>query len=362
MGLLRFLLALSVVLGHSSSLFGFEFVGGVIAVQSFYVISGFYMTLILNEKYVGKNDSYKLFISNRLLRLYPIYWVVLLLTVLYSVILSVSSNGKDLGSFSYFYEYWDSMGIVSIIFLIFTNLFLFLQDAVMFFSLNTDTGNLFFTLNFHRNPPELYNFLMIPQAWTIGVEIAFYLIAPFIVRRKLKVIIPLIIASLLLRIVLYYHFNLKNDPWTYRFFPTELVFFLSGIVSYHIYKKLQTMVIKDVYLKLVWLGVLGATIFYNFLPVPGKKFLYLSGFFLVLPFIFMLTKNWKRDAYIGELSYPIYISHILVFVVLKALNIPTLGGMGLTLAVVTIAFSILLNNLVAKRIEKIRQKRVVASR
>ena len=362
MGLLRFLLAISVVLGHSSSIFGFEFVGGVISVQSFYIISGFYMTLILNEKYIGKSNSYKLFITNRLLRLYPIYWTVLLLTILYFTVDSIYSGGKNLGGFIYYYEYWNTMGLSSIIFLVFTNLFLFLQDAVMFFSLNTTTGQLYFTTNFHNNPPELYNFLMIPQAWTIGVEIAFYLIAPFIVRRKLKIIFPLILASLLLRIVLYYYFNLKNDPWTYRFFPTELVFFLLGVVSYHLYKKLQTMEIKNLYLKLIWIGVVAVTIFFNFLPIPGKKFLYLSGFFIVLPFIFLLTKNWKTDTYIGELSYPIYISHILVFTILKEQNIPTLGGIGLTLVVFTIAFSILLNNVVAKRIEKIRQRRVVASR
>lgn len=362
MGLLRFLLAISVVLGHSSSIFGFEFVGGVISVQSFYIISGFYMTLILNEKYIGKSNSYKLFITNRLLRLYPIYWTVLLLTILYFTVDSIYSGGKNLGGFIYYYEYWNTMGLSSIIFLVFTNLFLFLQDAVMFFSLNTTTGQLYFTTNFHNNPPELYNFLMIPQAWTIGVEIAFYLIAPFIVRRKLKIIFPLILASLLLRIVLYYYFNLKNDPWTYRFFPTELVFFLLGVVSYHLYKKLQTMEIKNLYLKLIWIGVVAVTIFFNFLPIPGKKFLYLSGFFIVLPFIFLLTKNWKTDTYIGELSYPIYISHILVFTILKEQNIPTLGGIGLTLVVFTIAFSILLNNVVAKRIEKIRQRRVVATR
>lgn len=362
MGLLRFLLAISVVLGHSSSIFGFEFVGGVISVQSFYIISGFYMTLILNEKYIGKSNSYKLFITNRLLRLYPIYWTVLLLTILYFTVVSIYSDGKNLGGFIYYYEYWNTMGLSSIVFLVFTNLFLFLQDAVMFFSLNTTTGQLYFTTNFHNNPPELYNFLMIPQAWTIGVEIAFYLIAPFIVRRKLKIIFPLILASLLLRIVLYYYFNLKNDPWTYRFFPTELVFFLLGVVSYHLYKKLQTMEIKNLYLKLIWIGVVAVTIFFNFLPIPGKKFLYLSGFFIVLPFIFLLTKNWKTDTFIGELSYPIYISHILVFTILKEQNIPTLGGIGLTLVVFTIAFSILLNNVVAKRIEKIRQRRVVAGR
>jgi peptidoglycan/LPS O-acetylase OafA/YrhL len=69
MGVLRTLLALSVVLSHSGPLFGIELVGGQLAVQSFYMISGFYMTMVLTEKYVNANSSYRLFISNRILRL-----------------------------------------------------------------------------------------------------------------------------------------------------------------------------------------------------------------------------------------------------------------------------------------------------
>ena len=57
--------------------------GGVVAVQAFYIISGFYMALILNTKYVGAG-AYRVFIGNRFLRIYPVYWVVLILTVVLS--------------------------------------------------------------------------------------------------------------------------------------------------------------------------------------------------------------------------------------------------------------------------------------
>jgi peptidoglycan/LPS O-acetylase OafA/YrhL len=362
MGILRILLALSVVLAHSSSIFGFSFVGGQIAVQAFYIISGFYMSLILNEKYIGVNNSYKLFISNRFLRLYPIYWVVLFLTILYSIAISIYSKGNHLENFSVYYDNFENMNFGSFIFLLFTNLFLFLQDVVMFLGLDTTTGHLFFTSNFRETTPQLYKFLFIPQAWTIGLEIAFYLIAPFLVKRKLKIIIPLILLSLILRTVLYFHFDLNNDPWTYRFFPTELVFFLLGIVSYRIYKKMQTIDVKNNFLKLIWLGILGFTVVYSFLPISAKSYLYLTVFFMSLPFVFILTKNWKIDSYIGELSYPIYISHIFVLTVISAFKIPVIGGVGLILTLSTIVFSIILNEFVAKKIEKIRQKRIMSNR
>ena len=76
MGTLRFLLALSVAYGHLTKLPSFP--SSDVAVQSFFVISGFYMALVLNEKYgLG---SYWLFISNRLLRLWPAYAAVLILS------------------------------------------------------------------------------------------------------------------------------------------------------------------------------------------------------------------------------------------------------------------------------------------
>jgi peptidoglycan/LPS O-acetylase OafA/YrhL len=363
MGLLRFLLAIAVVLAHSSPICGFSFVGGSVAVEAFYIISGFYMTLVLNEKYIGANHSYKLFISNRLLRLYPIYWLVLFFTVLSSVVLTIYTKERDLGDFNIYAAYWEHMSFGSFLFLVFTNLFLFFQDIVMFLGLNTKTGGLFYTANFWETTPKLYQFLFIPQAWTIGVEIAFYLIAPFIVRRKLIIIIPLIIISLLLRVFLRYHLGLKDDPWTYRFFPTELVFFLLGIVSYHLYKKLLGLDIKEIYLKMIWCVILGFTVIYSFLPDPDSHngYLYLSLFFISLPFIFILTKNWKRDSYIGELCYPIYISHLLVLSIINLLKIKLIGGLGLNLVLMTIVFSIFLNEMVAKKIEKFRQKRITVN-
>ena len=53
--------------------------------------------------------------------------------------------------------------------------------------------------------------------------------------------------------------------------------------------------------------------------LPPAIFTLMVG--LSVPFIFALTKNWKVDRWIGELSYPVYIVHVVVGAVLaKALN------------------------------------------
>jgi peptidoglycan/LPS O-acetylase OafA/YrhL len=140
MGLLRFILAITVVLTHSTGILGLKFVGGHIAVQAFYIISGFYMTLILNEKYIGQNSSYKLFITNRLLRLFPIYWCILGLTLMLGMAISIHSHGNNVGPFKQYTMYGNQMSISTWIFLIFSNIFLFFQDVVMFLGLDTSTG------------------------------------------------------------------------------------------------------------------------------------------------------------------------------------------------------------------------------
>ncbi|MER9920179.1 MULTISPECIES: acyltransferase [unclassified Mesorhizobium] len=72
------LLALGVMFGHAD--FGrLQMTGGLVGVQAFYMVSGFYMGLILGGRY----KSAWLFYSNRALRIYPTYWLVLALTFVY---------------------------------------------------------------------------------------------------------------------------------------------------------------------------------------------------------------------------------------------------------------------------------------
>ena len=79
----RFILALYVVQGH--------FLGwgrgapwlAWQAVFSFYVLSGFLMTLVLNQDYGFTAGGLVRFAANRWLRLFPIYYAVIGLTVLY---------------------------------------------------------------------------------------------------------------------------------------------------------------------------------------------------------------------------------------------------------------------------------------
>ena len=86
MGILRLFLALSVLSGHCESSSGAPcpvlgshiWVHGYVAVCGFFIISGFYMAMVLDRKYRANIGAFYL---NRAARLAPVYWIVLLLFV-----------------------------------------------------------------------------------------------------------------------------------------------------------------------------------------------------------------------------------------------------------------------------------------
>src|SRR6056297_1555321 len=76
MGCIRTFFAIVVVISHSWT---FVFVGPILAVQSFFLISGFLISFVLTE--AGSYDTMRSFYVNRVLRLYPVYLVVALATL-----------------------------------------------------------------------------------------------------------------------------------------------------------------------------------------------------------------------------------------------------------------------------------------
>lgn len=357
MGLVRLLLALSVVLTHCNGIMGLHFISGDTAVQAFFIISGFYMSLIWNEKYSNKNKAYRLFITNRLLRLYPAYWVVLILTLLSSLVLLVYSDGQQSGRLYAFLENADKYNPASLLFLIFANIAIFFQDSLMFLGLNAQSGNLFFTPDYSLTDPHVFHFLLIPQAWSIALELIFYLMAPFLVGKRLWIILLGIICSIGIRFCLT-SAGYNHDPWTCRFYPAELVFFLCGIVSYRFYRSRQMKKSGN----LIQIGflvfVVLATVLYTFADFPFKKVLYLLLITFAVPFIFEFTRRSSIDACIGDLSYPIYIAHIFVLNILSTLGLFSSDYFSIYLIITTILFSMLLYYIIIKQIEKFRQQRV----
>jgi peptidoglycan/LPS O-acetylase OafA/YrhL len=355
MGILRLLLALSVVAVHSQPILGINLVGGQTAVQAFYMISGFYMAMVITEKYSFGKGSYKLFLGNRFLKLYPIYWINLLIVLLISIGgLVFAKNGFHL---SWYIEYTKQMKLGTLLFFVVTNLVIFGQDLMMFLQLDK-LGSLVPAINFRLTDPPLYRFLFVEQAWTIALEMTFYLFAPILVKQKTKWLVLLMSLSFGLRIILY-KIGLNNDPWTYRFFPLELGMFLIGVIGYRVYRQLREKIVSKWFLLAVYVVVILSTFIYPLIQRDNSK---MWGYYLLvavsLPFIFLLFKNNKVDRIVGELSYPVYLCHFWVaFVIMDLMNIRN-WSTGILVAFGSIGVSLLIVKLVVEPIDKIRQKRI----
>jgi peptidoglycan/LPS O-acetylase OafA/YrhL len=305
MGSLRTIFALSVVFSHLGIS---TFVGARNAVQIFYIISGFLISYILIE---AKNYSnIKNFYYNRILRIYPLYCVILFISILIYPILDIK-----------FFYIIEQAPIIASILLIFSNIFIIGQDWIMFSGIKNNI--LIFTTNFYNSEIILFEGLFIQQAWTLGLEIIFYLIAPFILFNR-KIILTLLIFSILLRIYLIKIGIGLKDPWTYRFFPTELAFFLIGALSHQIlypfYKKILQ---HNIYLasKLSTYFLIIVSLFWFKISIAQyfNSFILFVFIVFLLPLTFFFSTNNRWDKYIGDLSYPIYIGHFLIINIMSSL-------------------------------------------
>lgn len=353
MGILRALLAISVIFSHT---YGNLLVGGQAAVQLFYMISGFLISYILIEekKYIKIYNFY----INRYLRIFPIYFTMIIITMA-SYILYVIIFGKKLE----FFDFYSDLTIGAIFLLIISNILLFMQDWLFFLGIN-ENNSLRFIASYGESNTFLFRGLIIPQSWTLGLELTFYLIAPYILNSKLKMF-GLLVTSILVR---FYLINLgigRDDPWTYRFFPNEVALFLFGSISHQIllpmYEKIGSFENKILSIIITYVVIAMVIVFpYIAFPELIKILLLYSIFFLLMPFFFKFQAFHKYDKKIGELSYPIYIVHILVMSYVFRLSEFFLLQNKLYKSIIVVVISIfaatLLNVYIARPIERLRKK------
>ncbi|MGH8802776.1 MAG: acyltransferase family protein [Casimicrobiaceae bacterium] len=214
MGAFRLVLALAVLLAHIATSIGASVVNRQSlhilvwsgeAVFAFFIISGFYMSLIINEKYAALPGGRWRFYANRALRLYPVHWTLL---ALYALVYALSGTPSFLLG-----DHRDPFG--RWLYACFANLFFFGVEALPI----RDAAN--------------WKFVVGP-IWSLSIEAYFYLLAPFVVGRSLRALASLRAIAFALRLGMYVS-GVSLLPWRYFFFPADLVFFLMGSLSYRLY-------------------------------------------------------------------------------------------------------------------------------
>ena len=147
--------------------------------------------------------------------------------------------------------------------------------------------------------------------------------APFILKNRYTIYVALF-SSLTIRAYLFYLGIGAKDPWSYRFFPSELALFLLGALAH------QVLLPKYRALNATKLGILSdlgtyflifVSIIYFLIPVREvyKTIGLFIAFLLLIPLAFIFQNRSKIDSIIGNLSFPIYVSHMLVIFIVTDL-------------------------------------------
>lgn len=219
LGLLRILLAVCVLCTHSQALANLRWLGGDLAVELFFVISGFYMQLILSTRYTeAKLGSAWLsqFYKARYFRLLPTYLLGS------SIVVAAGLFQRSLAPLSIWRYIWGLPGAAGNflfkIFLCLTNTTILFQDVTMFFSAHG--GLIHWSANFRNSDAPLWQGLTIPPAWSLGIELDFYFIAPYLLKLRSRWLLIGCCSCLAAKEITVKGLHL-GDPWTYRFFPFE---------------------------------------------------------------------------------------------------------------------------------------------
>lgn len=295
MGFLRLLLATGVVLGHARGWGGIpqmpDFITPYHAVQGFFVFSGFYMSLSF-PKY---KSAWQFYLS-RLSRLLPAYWIVAAVTVGLWIVFPTHPLSAP-----YLKTFHEARGFWSVVILI-SNLFLIGSDSFDYF------------------PRSLPQYWAVPQVWSLGAELWFYLLVPVLVRARTRHLLVMVAGGIGLRLVLLAS-HLPFFPWQQKVFPAELSFFLIGMLSHRLYAFLAE---HNLLTCVPGWAILGYGIVFltlgnklHLFPRPYQDSLWNSATVaatccLAIPATFHLTKNSTVDKCVGDLAYPVYLWHIAI--------------------------------------------------
>jgi peptidoglycan/LPS O-acetylase OafA/YrhL len=317
MGLFRLYLACAVALAHGGLERHFTFpffslVSAADAVRIFFVVSGFYMALVLDTKYSRMPNGVWLFYGNRLLRLLPAYWLIALVFVAGSYIVHPNALTANVG-------WWDPAKRfleehpTAFVYLVLTNLLLIGQDFAAFITVVDGL--------------RAHEFLIVPQAWSLGTELWFYAAAPFLVRLRSSALSLLIAIGVAIRLGVDFSFSVPDEawPWNQRFLLAEYVYFLAGILAYRAMKGyagigstgwangIAVLIASAFVFYIGWLD-------YGFYYIGWPDYWRQADLFsdlstaaiaaLMIPTLFSLTKHSKLDRLAGHFSYPFYLGHV----------------------------------------------------
>ena len=297
MGVYRLLLAALVVLFHFG---GLSWIVGRVAVFGFYCVSGFLIFQVLDRVYADENRGVWRFYGNRLLRLGPLYAVYVVLTL--TMVRWSGSAGLSTEAGTAILE-------------------------------NTELGNAALLANALSFAPQAYlvGFMpvfefspqLIPQGWSIGVELVCYLLAPIVVlstRRHPHRMWIWLAAGLGVFAAAVWTAGLDFDRFNsvvYKNAFASVVVFLAGGAFYYLRRRRGQPVPFSVVgvLLAVWVATLTVRAFRLGEGPSARVFTEYVWLTVALTGVVATTRveRLRRlDTALGNLCYGVYLNHFLV--------------------------------------------------
>ncbi|NPA55896.1 MAG: acyltransferase [Epsilonproteobacteria bacterium] len=281
LGSFRFLLAWIVMLSHLPfAPFSKAFNPAVSGVVMFYFISGFLMYHSFNSA-----KSILKFYKKRFFRLYPVYFIVLTLTIL-AITLWHNPTIPLLN------QHLDITKLILNYLLVFNNY-------------------VFAPFTIHTLLPHP----LIPPTWSLSTEIHFYILVPFLfglLQSRSRLFYVIFLGSMIFEFVAFAYTKptFNSDIFGYRYIFGVLWIFMFGFLFGH---DRHSKFIKFVYVCIV--------VYFMFVGFYFTNHAYVKEILLALLFLPLILvikdMNFKYDKLLGSLSYPIFISHFFVFYVVS---------------------------------------------
>ncbi|MDV2984750.1 UNVERIFIED_CONTAM: acyltransferase [Methylobacteriaceae bacterium AG10] len=323
-GALRLLLALMVILSHFGGDPYYKHFG-YYAVRVFFILSGFAITAALNEVYLF---DLRRFWANRALRLLPLYYLVLLVTLA-----AVLSRPTESARFA---KDWASPNL----------------------------HDLWLNLALLPMMNWAHAFRLVMPAWSIAVEILMYAYLSLGLARKKSYVTLLFAAA-----VAFHTFTvLGEDGWATRYFDphsASLGFSVGALIYFWQREGLLRVSPQAIMpLLMLWIAniVTGGWIL-------SDDYARCEGFYLntiIGAALVTALTDWRPaaelrvvDGYLGELAYPVFLCHWLAgFGVALAFFEPDTRGTGFALAAIlaSLVAAVLMAALNKKWIEPLRRK------
>jgi peptidoglycan/LPS O-acetylase OafA/YrhL len=306
---LRFFAALLVVFHHGETirkkndLPNYEWLGffknGSNAVTFFFVLSGFLITyLLIKEIKLTQTISVKNFYLKRVLRIWPLYFLL--------VFIGTIALPYWIGFLNYDYSMPYSFTQTWYYFLF------FLPGLVT----------------------HLFGHHLLEPLWSIGVEEVFYLIWAPLVKLAHKLLLPLLISVILIKVLvdIYSNYHLQEGVSKYliSIFQFDSMA-IGGLGAYYLYYKgekltqsiffqplLQWVIIITVLVLITFQSNLDFHLWNVFFKTPVFSIFLINILFILLILYVACSKNPlvnlenKVLSYLGEISYGVYMYHMLV--------------------------------------------------